>query len=33
MLSEKKPKVVIVYKDSKLHTLLEVVPVQVWEHF
>ena len=33
MLSEKKLKVVIAYKDSKLPTLLEVVPDLVWELF
>ena len=33
MLSEKKLKVVIAYKDSKSPTLLEVVPDLVWELF
>jgi hypothetical protein len=33
MLSEKKLKVVIAYKDSKSPTLLEVVPDPVWELF
>jgi len=33
MLSEKKLKDVIAYKDSKSPTLLEVVPDLVWELF
>jgi len=33
MLSEKKPKVVIAYKDSKLPTLSEEVPDLVWVLF